>query len=256
MRLFFNISIILLSVSLTIPNAALSEEVIRLTNGEWPPYLSHDLEHFGPVSRIVREAFQLEGVEVQYEFFPWKRAYEVAKSGSWDGSVVYAWSKQRGESFYFSEGIVLETQDVFFHRKDFSFKWKSYENLRGMVVGASLGYIYGAEFEEAENTGIFEVERVTDDVLNFNKLLRGRIDVFATTKEVGYAFLNKHFRRDQVDQITNHPRPTRESKFYLILTKKRSKNVLLMEKFDLGLKALKKSGKWQKILNDSLLGEL
>ncbi len=48
-------------------------ETIRLTNGEWQPYLSKDAPHHGFASHIVTEAFALVGVEVEYGFFPWKR---------------------------------------------------------------------------------------------------------------------------------------------------------------------------------------
>jgi len=33
---------------------------VRLTNGEWPPYLGEHLPHHGVASRIVAEAFALQ----------------------------------------------------------------------------------------------------------------------------------------------------------------------------------------------------
>ena len=55
-------------------------EDIRLTNGEWPPFTSKEFQHGGVMSRIVTEAFAAEGVTVQYEYVPWKRAYAAAKT--------------------------------------------------------------------------------------------------------------------------------------------------------------------------------
>ncbi|MEE9297196.1 MAG: amino acid ABC transporter substrate-binding protein, partial [Phycisphaerae bacterium] len=65
--------------------AAQTSKTIRLTNGEWQPYLSKDSPHHGFASHIVTEAFALVGVEVEYGFFPWKRSFKLAKEGTWDG---------------------------------------------------------------------------------------------------------------------------------------------------------------------------
>ncbi|MBU2254212.1 MAG: amino acid ABC transporter substrate-binding protein, partial [Gammaproteobacteria bacterium] len=45
-------------------------ESVRLTNGEWPPYLGEQLPHKGVASRTVAEAFALQGIDVAWEFHP------------------------------------------------------------------------------------------------------------------------------------------------------------------------------------------
>jgi polar amino acid transport system substrate-binding protein len=74
---------------LSIVTTSFAAETLLLTNGEWPPYLSKNLKYYGSASRIVTEAFALEGINVEYKFFPWKRAYKNAELGIWDGSVVW-----------------------------------------------------------------------------------------------------------------------------------------------------------------------
>jgi len=68
-------------------NSSFAGETIRLSNGEFLPYLSEDLKYYGVLSRIVSEAFALEDIEVKYWFFPWGRAIAVAENGAWDGSL-------------------------------------------------------------------------------------------------------------------------------------------------------------------------
>lgn len=63
MRAFF------LLFALAFGSLAAAEDV-RLTNGEWAPYLGATLPHQGVASRIVAEAFALEGVTVHWEFYP------------------------------------------------------------------------------------------------------------------------------------------------------------------------------------------
>ena len=48
-----------------------ASEKIRLTTGEWLPYLSEGLKHNGVGAHIVKKAFSLEGIEVEIRFFPW-----------------------------------------------------------------------------------------------------------------------------------------------------------------------------------------
>ena len=52
---------------------------VVIANGEWNPYFSENLRYYGVVSRIVKEAFESEGIEVEYVFRPWKRGMEDAK---------------------------------------------------------------------------------------------------------------------------------------------------------------------------------
>ena len=77
------IFLVLFSVS-----SLFAKETIRLTNGEWLPYMSANLKYNGVASRIVTEAFALEGIEVVYSFFPWKRAYALVSNGDFDGSLA------------------------------------------------------------------------------------------------------------------------------------------------------------------------
>ena len=53
---------------------AQTRDTIRLTNGDWQPFMSKNGPHHGIASHVVTEAFALVGVEVEYGFFPWKRS--------------------------------------------------------------------------------------------------------------------------------------------------------------------------------------
>src|SRR5476651_659039 len=111
-----------------------AQEVITLSNGEWPPYLSAAAPFHGPISRIVSEAFALEGVTVQYTFRPWSRAYAEAVSGSVNGSIVWSGpipGADRAKHFYFSD-VVFEGESVFFHLKSYPFEWNRFDQLAGI----------------------------------------------------------------------------------------------------------------------------
>ncbi|MBF0225832.1 MAG: transporter substrate-binding domain-containing protein [Desulfobacterales bacterium] len=248
-KLIFTIFIII-----SISKIAYNEEIVRITNGEWPPYLSEKLKHYGVASHIVTEAFALEGVKVQYGFFPWSRAFDLAEKGEWDGSAIWTWSKEREKEFYISDPVV-ESGYVFFHLKNLPFDWNNIEDLKGYKIGGTLEYNYGEPFENAEKKGIINVIRIPKDELNFAKLLGKRIDIFPMTLDVGYTILHENYTPEVVSTVTNHLKPLRVDPLHLLLSKKIPKNKELIILFNNGLKKLREIGKLDEYLDASRRGE-
>ena len=65
---------------------SLASETVSIAVGEWIPYQSREMRHYGVVNRVIDRAFALQGVEVVFEFFPWKRSYIMAKRGDFDAT--------------------------------------------------------------------------------------------------------------------------------------------------------------------------
>lgn len=239
------------------PTAApttVSGHVVRLTNGEFAPYLSETLPHYGLASRIVSEAFALQGYQVEYGFFPWARALLLAQTGEWDGSVVWHKTPEREVDFYFSDPVV-ENRDVFFHLKSYAFEWQAMEDLAGLRIGGTIDYNYGAAFMEAEQAGQITVERIASDEQNFQKLLAGRLDIFPLDLEVGLSLLRERLTPAEAAQITYHPLAVQRSPFSLMLSKKIARNAELMTVFNAGLKALTDSGQVQQFIDEAHEGK-
>lgn len=243
--------IVLLGIAAT----AFAEDVsVRITNGEWPPFLSENLMHYGVASRIVTEAFAAEGIAVEYGFFPWKRALLLAQKGKWDGSAVWSFTEDRKQHFYYSDPVI-ETKWVFFHLRSTKFDWKTIEDLKGLRIGATLEYDYEKAFEDAEKAGTINVQRVPKDEQNFEKLVRARIDIFPQELNVGYAMLNKLFTKKEVRQFTHHPRPIKDSPLHLVLSREIERNKTILARFNSGLRQLEESGKADQYLMESRSGD-
>ncbi|MBF0099898.1 MAG: transporter substrate-binding domain-containing protein [Desulfobacterales bacterium] len=232
---------------------AFTQDVIRLTNGEWPPYTSENLKDFGIFSHIVTEVFALEKINVEYGFYPWKRAYEYAKSGSWEGSVCWYWSEERSKDVYFSDPV-MNGDEMFFYLKDHPFEWKTIEDLKGKQIGAVIGYFAGEEFQKAEQSGLITVERIATDVQNFKKLLSGRLDIMVMNLYVGYDLIRKHFSPQEAEKVTHHPQAINTGALHLILSKQNLKNSARVVAFNRGLAKLKTSGKIDHYLQDVIKG--
>ena len=84
----------------------------------------------------------------------------------------------------------------------------------------------------------------------------GRIDIATIEMIVGYSLLNKIYRPAQAQMITNHPKPIAESHYYLMISKTLplTKQKKILKDFNNGLKVLKDSGKYRKMVEDMIQG--
>lgn len=226
-----------------------AETVVKLANGEWAPFQSQELKHYGVASYLVEQAFAHVGIQVEYAFRPWKRAYEEAKSGKLDGTLIWRKNAERQNAFYFSD-VLIASESAIFHLKSLKFAWTKDEDLKGYVVGGTLGYQYSYD-----NIPGVRIERAGTDEQNFGKLLLKRIDLFGLDKLVGYDILNKYFTAEQRAQITYEPNPGELTKYYLMLSRAKAQNQQIIRAFNRGLKYLRDSGRYEEIMQMQLRGE-
>lgn len=222
-------------------------ETITLSNGEWLPYLSESLPHYGIVSRIVSEAFALEGITVQYVFRPWPRAYAEAQRGLVNGSLVWSVgpaATERAREFLSSD-TVLEAQSVFFHRKGYHFKWTRDADLAGLRIGGVAGYEY--RFEDVPGV---HLDRAPNEELNLRKLLAGRVDVVAASLDVGRYILRTRFKPEEAAVITVAAVGRGSTQYRLIMRRADAANAGYIERFNRGLRKLKESGKYDQYMAD------
>ncbi|MDW3710524.1 MULTISPECIES: substrate-binding periplasmic protein [unclassified Pseudomonas] len=232
---------LLLLLSLCLSGACAAQE-LRLTNGEWAPYLGAKLPHQGVASRIVAEAFALEGIDVRWEFYPWARALRLAERGERDGSAVWLRNPEREARFFVSDPVI-ESGYYLFHRKDLPLDWQRVEDLAGLRLGATLGYDYGEAFQRAEAEGRLQVQRLPSEEQGLRMLLAGRIDVFPVDKIVAIAMLQDNFTSAERARVSFHAQPLRSDTLHLLLSRADPANAERMARFNQGLAHLRESGK-------------
>lgn len=232
---------------------AVAGETVRIATGEFPPYVSRDLKHQGLVTRIVKEAFSLVGMDARFGFFPWKRSKSLARMGVWDACSFWAKMPAIEKDFYMSDTLV-QGPLVFFYSEKTDFDWKTAEDLQGYRIGGVLGNIYGTAIAKAEKTGKIDIYRVSSEKEGLELLVAGGIEVFPVNREAGFHILHKNFSKRKISHITYHPKPIRSSDYRLIFSKKLEKNKKLVKRFNKGLDKLKKSGRHDRYLKDSREG--
>ena len=231
-----------------------AEAPVRLASGEWAPYQSKNLKHAGLASRIVTEAFALEGIQTEFGYFPWKRSFFLARTGEWDGTFIWFDTPERRALFYVSDPI-LDIKYVFFHKKEFAFDWEHINDLRSLRIGGTIQYDYGAAFQSAEKEGAINVVRKLSDADNFLRLHKGQIHIFPCEVEVGYALLHKHFSAAEIQGFTHHPLPLKAAPHHLLLSKKKPRNERLILLFNRGLQRLNASGQVERYIAESRRGD-
>ncbi|MNQ44763.1 Bacterial extracellular solute-binding protein, family 3 [compost metagenome] len=232
---------LLLTLCLLCCGLAAAEEV-RLTNGEWAPYLGASLPHQGVASRIVEEAFALEGVKVRWEFYPWARSLHLAERGERAGTAVWMRSPERDKLFHVSDPVI-ETAYYLFHRKDRPFDWKQVSDLQRLRLGGAIGYDYGSSFQQAERQRHLKVQRLSNEEQGLRMVLAGRLDAFPMDKVVAFALLNDQFGSAERAQMSFHPHPLRSDSLHLMLSREVPGNAELMARFNQALALLRERGK-------------
>jgi polar amino acid transport system substrate-binding protein len=251
----------LLIILLTICSGSLLAETIKVANGEFPPYTSKNLKHYGIYSKIVEEAFKLEGYKLKHSFYPWTRAYKHVKFGIDDISLTWIKTEERAKDVEFSSPVTMN-EKVLFHLKSKDIKWDKISDLKKYKMAVTKDYTYGEDIDLWVSTKQNNVFVVSEDKLKFNMLVFGRIDAFPMEKEVGYYLAKKLLSPEKFKMITHHKKPILEEGMSVIFSKQipQKRRDKIKKAFERGLKTLKDSGKVDKyfweLRNGSLFEEI
>jgi polar amino acid transport system substrate-binding protein len=230
-----------------------AKETISITSGEFLPDYSEKLKFYGLMPHIVTESFALAGIDTNWMFLPWARAKKLVKHGKFDASCCWAKSEERQKHFLYSDPVQSRTY-VLFHLKSTKFDWNEIEDLQGIDIGATIGYTYGKEFNDAEKKGKLRVERGVSDNINIQKLLNGRIKVFASIKEVVYATIAE-FGLDEEQLMTYHKKPLYNYQIHVIASKENKNAPDFLMNFNEGLKKLKSNGNYDQYILEAKRGD-
>ncbi|WP_438869869.1 substrate-binding periplasmic protein [Pseudomonas sp. L1(2025)] len=158
-------------------------EKLRIVTEPWAPYVYDDK---GSMRGLDYETtvivFQRLGVEVQWQFLPWKRCLAMLDQGHADGALDIFHSHERDALLLYPSEPLSAVEFVLFYANDRPHPAQTLDDLRGLTVGTSPGYLYGEAFSEST---LFDREPAPSHEANFGKLSLGRIDLVITDRRVG-----------------------------------------------------------------------
>jgi len=216
----------------------------------WEP-IKYETEPYGILAQITKEAFALEGVEVEFRVAPWKRGYDNVLSGLWHGIVGWNSTYERELVFNVSTPLLLEDV-VFFHHKDLEFDWDNLKDLEGLSVGLIEGYNYGSALKQAIDENLLVSEITSSEEQSIKMLQKKRFDLWPCEVDVGLYLVKSYLPTEQAEEITFNPEPIQISDLCLLLSKEIPENKTNAILFEKGLKSLKDSGRYDELLKEYL----
>ncbi len=223
---------------------SVSAETITIVTGEWAPFLSENLPGGGPVNNIITEAYKVEGIDVDYKYYPWKRAEFMIESGTALGSSCWSDAPERRSFAVVSDPMVSSREVFIFMKKNLpNFDYTNLEDLKKYKLMSLAGYSHEKMFQEAG----LNTDSTRDAETALRKLEKGRGDLMCENEAVMAGLIRELF-------------PGRESEFgmsktafqdkplHLLFSKKFPDMDKYRNTFNAGLAKIKQNGTYDKIV--------
>ena len=225
---------LLLTLVLTCLSFSALGERIRIVTEPWAPYaMVENGQASGLDYDTTAIVFQRLGIEVQWQFLPWKRCLMMLQQGEADGALDIFKVSERDDLLFYPSEPLSDVNWVFFQANARPHPFNTLDDLKGLTVGISPGYLYSPEFDSSTS---FIREPAPSHEANFGKLIRGRIDLLVTDRRQGQQMLDQLGLRDQVSQL---PTVLSSREQYLALRRNAGMD-LLVQRFGAELKRFKR----------------
>jgi polar amino acid transport system substrate-binding protein len=241
------LALLLIAVLLSCLSGNALAEKLRIVTEPWEPYVfTQDHEgREGSARGLDYETtaivFARLGIEIEWQFLPWKRCLAMLAQGQADGALDIFRSDEREDNLLYPAEPLSDVNFVLFQANARPHTVNTLDDLHGLTVGVSPGYVYDDGFDQST---LFKREPAPSHEANFGKLIRGRIDLLITDRRVGQHLLDQLGLRDQVSEL---PLVIRHQQQYLALRKSAGMN-LLVRRFGDELKRFKQEPGYAQIL--------
>ncbi|AMB84039.1 amino acid ABC transporter substrate-binding protein [Pseudomonas agarici] len=209
-------------------------EKLRIVTEPWAPYVYEENgRRLGLDYETTAIVLQRLGVEVEWQFLPWKRCLAMLEQGQADGALDILHNNEREATLLYPDEPLSKVEFVLFYAKARPHPFNTLDDLKGLTIGTSPGYFYGTPFSHSTQ---FRREAAPTHEANFGKLDLGRIDLLITDRRVGQRMLEKFHLRERIAQ---YPAVIRQGGQYLALRRNAGMD-LLAQRFDAELKRFKR----------------
>lgn len=192
-------TLVLTALLLTFLSLRAQAESLRLVTEPWAPYVYlQDGKPTGIDYEITALVFKRLGIDVEWQFLPWRRCLMMLQQGQADGALDIFESPERESELLYPSEPLSEVEFVLFQAKARPHLFNRLEDLRGLKVGISPGFLYGKDFRQST---LFEREPAPSLEANLGKLLLGRVDLVITDRKVGRYALKEQGLEDQIEEL-------------------------------------------------------
>lgn len=223
------------------PTGMVVDSLLRLATLEYPPYIINTAQGAqGLTVDIVSTAFSRMGQAIKIEFYPITRGQAMLQKGMVDGFFSIKKTPEREKNMLFSQKALMKQDFVFFVRKDSHWHFNGdFDSLSGASIGVVNTTSYGNHFDSAAQAGWFRrLDPATSHIMNFRKLLAGRVDAVICSRLVGLYYLKALKGLSEVE-VSGPPVETTVS--YLVFTPQKG-YMALSRQFDQALESMEQDG--------------
>lgn len=226
--------------AILLPFSYMYAQTLTFSTGDWEPYVGEIMVEYGPSARVVTEACKRAGYTCEFDFMPWKRAWETAKHGKVHGTFLWSYSEERAQEMMPSSEVVGWSRiQAFYNRKKFphGLDIKSFQEAgKYSVVGVREYY----QTLQMQKLGI-NVHIVNNSSLAYKMLALQRTDLYlenplVATTEIGLMI------PEYQDDIVKSPSIIDESKMYIFFSRIHPESLEAKNKLDTALKAMHEEG--------------
>ncbi len=243
--ILFSLVMMLMSINVN------AQEKITVVTEELPPFqIQLKNGSIGGMStEIVQALIDEVGVDATIKIYPWARAYQTALKKK--NVLIYSImrNKEREKLFKWVGSIIPLKIYLYKLKKRNDIVINNINDAKKYKIGLVIGDVRAQYFKKL---GGFNIDLVSDDVLNIIKLLKNRIDIIADGEIIlAYRFkTNKRlwesgYKYSDIEKVLYLPELSLE--LYLAFSKLTSDE--LVGRFIKALEKLKAEGKYDKIIN-------
>lgn len=221
-----------------------AETLTLVAENDWYPYAAdRNGEARGISVDIVRAAYELVGVEVEFKLMSYARCMELLDLGE----EIGCFNTPDDDSIRLAQLLPEHPLDInpafIYTRTDNDAGALSLEQLGGKAVGIVNGYRYGNAF--MQDPDILR-EYSPSDLQNLKKLSAGRLDYIVLYERVARYLIGLHGQElgISIKQVT----PIGRIAIFVSFSQYHPRSAEAMRLFDLGMERLKSDGRYEAIL--------
>jgi len=241
--LFFHLNRILIAVivAMFLGVQASNAQSLKIATGEWIPFTSAGMAHFGEFTQRVTIVLNEMGIEPDYLFYPWGRCFDSVEKGRVWAAFPYSYTPERAQKVWFSDMLSC-SKTVFFYYDgkgaSRAYPFERLEDLKPYRIGGVTGYFYEESFRKAG----LSIDYVNKEINAMEKLKMGRIDLVPVNERVGWNLIKTHFPAD-AHNFKTVDNPLNVSPLRLIVSKDYPGSKELLDRFNKALQRCSQKGR-------------
>ncbi|CED71107.1 putative exported protein [Aliivibrio wodanis] len=225
----------------------MSNAEIKLVTLDYPPYITQNNDQLDGVAvRLITHIFQQMSTPMTIEILPWGRAISSVENGSADAIFTAFKTPSREKFADYSKEILFNQTIRIIRSKSSTVNWEKSrigEYRLCVVNNVSYGSWFDSMLDKKQFKAVYKVDFAEQCVL----MISSKRADFWVNNELGARFISANM--GVTNKLHLEEPPVESTPSYIAFSKK-NQHIKLINNFDQILNSMKKSGTYQKIIDE------